>query len=293
MKRTLLISILMLLAFGSYAQLHLGLSTAGNSTFVLDKGLTEDPRYNSTMTYDFAPIGFTMGLNLTKSFGLQLESILSNQGQIYEVIDIANNVVGQREIDLSYIQIPLLFKFMSGSNNIARPTFSLGPQLSLLTEGYESLQYMQSVMEVPEDLATANGDGTYTIVDPSTSQVLTDQATMNPDGTYNMPEFNSTELLSSNALNEFQQLRDAEFQIAASFGLDVDLGKHIYLSSIIRANYSLTDMRNGDVVELIRTEGVNSIFNKRANLLVGVQLGLNYVIGGTRSFNKKNPSSAK
>lgn len=293
MKSSFLLSILMLLAIGSYAQLHLGVSTAGNSTFVLDKGISEDPRYNSTMTYELAPVGFIFGFNFTKSFGLQLESILSNQGQIYEVLDAANNIVGQREIDLSYIHIPLLFKFMGGSDKAARSNFSLGPQLSLLNNGYESLQYAQSIMEVPEDLASPNGDGTYTIMDPSTNQTLTDEATMNPDGTYNMPELSETELLSSEAASELQRLRDAEFQIAASFGLDVDLGKHLYLSSIIRANYSLTDMRNGDVVDLIRTEGINSIFNKRANLLVGVQLGLNYIIGGTRSFKKNDVSGLK
>lgn len=283
---------LLFLALGVQAQLHFGATTAVNSTFVLDKGLSEDPRYNSTMTYDFAPVGFSMGLNIGKKFGLQLESILSNQGQIYEVIDAANKVVGERNIDLSYIQIPLLFKFMNGSDKGARANFSLGPQLSILNKGVETLQYAQSIMEVPEEFVSANPNGnTFTITDPSTGQELTTEATFNPnDGTYNIPALPTTELLSSEAANELQRFRNAEFQIATSFGIDIDLGKHMYLSTLVRANYSLSDMRNGDVLELIKNEGINSVFERRANLLVGVQLGLSYIIGGTRSHKKKNVS---
>ncbi|HEX5172305.1 MAG TPA: hypothetical protein VFW11_24185 [Cyclobacteriaceae bacterium] len=47
-------------------QIHVGLTTAVNATFVLDKGLSEDPRYNSTYTYNVAPIGFNFGVDFTR-----------------------------------------------------------------------------------------------------------------------------------------------------------------------------------------------------------------------------------
>jgi hypothetical protein len=52
----------------------------------------------------------------------------------------------------------------------------------------------------------------------------------------------------------------------------------------VRANYSLTDMRNGDVIDAIRNGNASDIFGARANMLVGVQLGLHYMFGSTRSF---------
>ena len=293
MIRIIPIVAFLLMALAAQAQFHFGVNTAINSTFVLDKGLSEDPRYNSTMSYNYAPIGVSAGLNVGKKFGLQLETILSNQGQIYEIVDAANKVVGERNIDLSYLQIPLLFKFMNGSDRSARANFSFGPQLSILNKGFETLQYDQSVMKVPAKYATDNGDGTYTITDPSTNQVLTNEATFNEDGTYNMPTMSPTQLLSSEANNELQRLREAEFQLAASMGLDIDMGKHLYLSSVIRANYSLTDMRNGDVIDMINEQGFNSLFDKRANLLIGIQLSLNYIIGGTRSFTKEAPTEVR
>ena len=287
MKKYLLTALLSVIAMSAFSQFHFGVSTSGNSTFVLDKGLSEDPRYNSSMTYQFAPIGFSAGVNLGKKFGLQLESIISNQGQIYEVLNATKEVVGKREIDLSYINIPMLLKFMNGSSKGTRANFSFGPQLSLLQKGTESMEYMQSIMEVPAEFASINEDGTYTIIDPSTSQELTTNATINDDGTYNVPALPTTQLLSSEAANQINKFKEAEFQLAAAFGLDIDLGKHLYLTSEVRANYSLTDMRNGDVIELVKESGIQEIFNRRANLLVGVQLSLNYIVGGTRSSKRK------
>ena len=285
MKRILLLLLVTGLASDAFSQVHFGLTTAVNSSFVLDKGITTDPRYDAQMTYEFAPVGFSFGVDIANKFGLQLETIMANQGQIFEVIDAAKNAVGERKIDLSYVQIPLLFKFMSGSNSGARTNFSLGPQISFLTKGRETLQYVQSIMTIPDEFASYNGDeaGTYTITDPSTGEVITTDATMTPDGDYNVPAMPSTELLSS----EYNRMKNKEFQIAASFGLDIDLGKHLYLSSVIRANYSLTDMRNGDVIEHLKNDGdIKDLFSKRSNLLVGIQLGLNYTLGLTRSFKE-------
>ncbi len=46
-------------------------------------------------------------------------------------------------------------------------------------------------------------------------------------------------------------------------------------------------MRNSDVIEAIKNGEGGDIFGQRANLLVGVQLGLHYTFGVTRSFKFK------
>src|SRR5690606_27927202 len=142
MKRVVILCLSLLAvaipAAAQIVQVHVGLTTAVNATFVLDKGLSEDPRYNSTYTYQMAPIGFNFGVDLGRKFGLSLESILSKQGQIYEIIDAAEQIKGERRIDLEYLQIPMLFRFMSGGNGAARTNFNIGPQLSILTDAVES-----------------------------------------------------------------------------------------------------------------------------------------------------------
>src|SRR5690606_2420884 len=125
-------------------------------TYVLDKGLSEDPRYNSTATYQWAPIGFNFGVDLGRKFGLSLEGIKSKQGQIYEMIDAFEKVKGQREISLDYLQLPLLFRFMSGGSSAVRSNFNLGPQMSFLTNARESIEAEAGTFKIPEGVDFAS-----------------------------------------------------------------------------------------------------------------------------------------
>lgn len=253
-------------------QVHLGATTAVNATYVLDKGLSEDPRYNSTATYQWSPIGFNFGVDLGKKFGLSLEGIKSKQGQIYDMIDKYETIKGQRKISLDYLQLPMLLRFMSGGNGGARANFNLGPQLSFLTDAKETISASAGQYSIPEGLAFES------------IQTEFPDAVNNNDGTYTLPaDVPSKDLLTKKA-NDF---RNTEFSIAGAFGMDIDLSKHLYLTTQIRATYSLTDMRNGDVIDAIKAGDGGSIFAQRANLLVGVQLGLHYMLGTTRSHKFK------
>lgn len=258
--------------------IHLGATTAVNATFVLDKGLSEDPRYNSTYTYKWAPVGFNFGIDLGRKFGLSLESILSKQGQVYKMIDAAEKIKGERKIDLSYLQLPLLMKFMGGGNGGARGNFNFGPQLSILRGAVETIQAKQGDYTIPEgaDFATIQNELAPTEADKQYIQQI--------DGnTYRVTQDLSPKDLLTKKANDF---KNTEFSLAAAFGMDIDLSKHLFLTTQVRATYSLTDMRNGDVIEQLKQGG--NIFANRSNLLVGVQLGLHYMIGSTRSFKFKD-----
>ncbi len=316
MKTGIKIIILVLCASSAIAQprIHLGLTSGFNSTYVLDKGLSEDPRYTAKANYEWAPIGASFGVDFTNRFGLQLESIKAAQGQIYQMIETAQNVqnmIAERNIDLSYIQIPLLMKMMSRSNNAARFNFQAGPQLSLLSSGSETLKFIQDANinlaeggDIPLDATTVlvgsqtdipvayqeallNGE----ITPPSSNELEIPleyfQDMENPDQ-FNMPENSIMTLMNSEVESEIQKFKDKEIQLAFGFGMDIDLLKHFYISANVRANYSFTDMRNQDLIDFIGDADITSIFSNRANLLVGVQLGLHWVIGGNRSFKAKN-----
>ncbi len=265
----LLTSILMILTVQGQAQIHFGATTAYNATFVLDKGLSEDPRYSSTYTYNWAPVGFTFGADLGNKFGLQLEAIKSTQGQIYNVINTAKQIAGTRRIDVEYINIPLMMKFMGGGSGKARGNFNFGPQLGILSKGIETLQTNSGNYEIPEGLDFATIQDDY----PS--------AIDNGDGTYNLPTDVPTTALLQKELDDF---KNTEFQLAVAFGLDIDLSKHLYLTTQVRANYSFTDMRNEDIINLLKSGNVSEIFGGRANFLVGVQVGLHYYLGTLKSF---------
>ncbi len=270
MKQSLLgITIILISAVPLAGQItpHIGLTSAVNTSFVLDEGLREDPRYRATYKLEWAPIGIAAGVDFNRGFGLQLEAILSNQGQVYDVIDIAAKVVGERRIDLQYVHLPLLFRFMNSSSAPARMNFSLGPQLSIMTKGSETLFYQASIQEIPPGVDIPSG------------------AVENGDGTYLVPEFSETELLSLSAENEWQKFKNSEVQLAAGIGVDIDVASNIYLSTTLRANYSLTDMRNDDLINSLKQGSsiASDLFGQRANLLIGLQFGAHYMFGGVPS----------
>lgn len=315
------IFILVLCASAAMAQpkIHLGLTSSVNSTFVLDKGLSEDPRYSATANYEWAPVGATFGIDFTKRIGLQLESIKAAQGQIYQMIETAQTVqtmIAERNIDLSYIQFPLLLKMMGGGSKAARFNFQLGPQLSLLKGGSETLSFIKdasvnlaqggdipledalvlvgSQTDIPEAYLADLANGT--IPQPSANELEIPleyfQSIENPEE-YNMPENSMMTLMNSKVESEIQKFKDKEIQLAFGFGMDIDVWKNFYISANVRANYSFTDMRNEDLINFIGDQDLTSIFSNRANLLVGAQFGLHWVIGGNRSFRAKEKAKEK
>jgi hypothetical protein len=271
MKRIIFIIILFLLNLAVMAQpkVHLGLTTAFNSTFVLDKGLSQDPRYSSEITYNWAPVGFNFGVDFGKKFGLSLEAIQGSAGQVFQVLDAAEEMVGERKIDMDMLQLPLLMKFMSGGDAGARFNFNMGPQINFLQSGLETIEYLASTQNIPEGAPIPDG------------------ATQNQDGTWNVPEQELKTLLSSAAENEIQKFKDQEFLLTMAFGLDIDLSRNLYLNTNVRGSYAITDMRNGDFIDALKDGGLNDLFSRRANLTVGVQLGLHWMFGGTRSFKAR------
>lgn len=271
---SLLILVLLLVGTMASGQIHLGATTAYNATFVLDKGLSEDPRYSSTYTYNWAPVGISFGADFGQRFGLQLEAIKSAQGQIYNVINTAKQIAGTRKIDVEYINLPLMMKFMGRGTGKARGNFNFGPQLGILTKGIETLQTNAGDYEMPEGVSFEEVKADY-----EKNAGVT--PINNNDGTYKLPTDVPTTALLEKELDEF---KNTEFQLAVAFGLDIDLSKHLYLSTQVRANYSFTDMRNEDIINLLKSGNVSEIFGGRANCLVGVQVGLHYYFGTLKSF---------
>lgn len=256
-------------------QLHLGLTSAYNGTFVLDKGLSEDPRYNAKQTYNFAPIGVTAGVDFGRGFGLQIESIFSRQGQVFDIINVAKQSIGERRIDLDYVHLPLLLRSFGTGSARTRFNFMFGPQLSILTRGQEVYeQYQAGKLQLPPGATPPNS--------PNTGQPVP----VNADGTYDYPATTQT-VFSTESQASIQQFRKTDLQIALGIGVDIDLGRNLYLSTQVRGNYGFVDMRNGDFMDGLQNKTAQQIAGdlagRRANLLVGIQMGLHWMFGGNHS----------
>ncbi len=270
-------------------RLHVGANTAVNTSFVLDKGLAEDPRYNSQMTYTMSPIGFSFGADFKSGFSLQLESILAKYGQVYEIVNIAQQAVGERRIDLTYINLPLLLRYVGNPDAKARMTFMLGPQLSLLTAGREIVNFAAGTYQFPQDIIYQKPDfpnasfaQTPAGVEINLTQLQQQGlAVQNPDGSWNVDLQGSPTVIiaEKGAIDPLRRFRNTDLQIAAGVGLDFRINPKLFGSAQIRANYGIVDMRGQDLIDRLQAGTAKDIFGQRANLQVGIQLGLNYVFG--------------
>lgn len=273
------ISFLLFWGIGSsgYAQIkaNFGLTSGYNSTFVLDKGLEADPRYISQTTYNFSPIGIVLGAEINPRYALQFESILSNQGQLYHIVDVAKRKIGERKIDLQYIHLPLLLKRLTGRGTGRGFNFMLGPQLSLLQQGLETYQHTGGIVELPKGETPPPG------------------ASLNPDGTYTVPAVPETTILSSSANDMLRQFREMDVQIAFGLGYEFRVAPALFISTNLRGNYGLLDMRNEELIDNLKnnTTSLQDLFGHRANLLLGLQVGLNYQIG--RGLGSRKPKEMR
>lgn len=268
---TLLISISLISAGRILAQvdIHVGLATGYGATFVADKGISDAPRYKSIMTYNWSPVGINAGIDFGKKFGLTMEGIIAGHGQNYDIIDIADKVVGRREIELKYFQLPLLMRFMNEGNAAVRGNFNLGGQVAFLTSATDKLHYSMSTQTFPAGAALPAGA----------------VGVQRPDG-------NTQAILPAQPGTEVMNKKDGDFkkigyQAVAAFGLDIDLSRHLYLSIQLRGNYNLTDMRNDKIIEEIRKKQTTDAYGRRADYQIGLQGGIHYIFGSTRSFKFK------
>jgi hypothetical protein len=190
---------------------------------------------------------------------------------VYEIIDATKKVIGERRIELNYVHLPLLLRTFGTGSARTRANFMFGPQLSLLTRGQEIYdQHQAGTLVLPEGENLPAGATNY---DPAAR-------------TYTMPAQETT-IYSTEAKNAVERFRKTDLQLALGIGLDIDLGRNLYLSSQIRGNYGFVDVRNEDVIKALQNstgqQFTNDLFGRRANVLVGVQLGLHWMFGGNRS----------
>src|SRR5438105_3816042 len=107
LKKICFLSLVVLSAFltvNGQTEVHVGVTTGYNATFIADNGITNAPRFKSTMTFQWSPVGINAGVDFGRKFGLTLAGIISNQGHTFDIIDIADKTVGRRLIEMQYIQ---------------------------------------------------------------------------------------------------------------------------------------------------------------------------------------------
>lgn len=174
MKKNFLLSVLFFTAVTCMAQkgLHIGVVGAFNSTWILNQNnyynltpLDNPVVQTSEMDYRIKwgySTGVSVGYNFKRSWGLQMDVLYNSTGQKYEdnfdgpatlqdftitpSIDTFfprgdNNIKVTRDVSLSYIQIPIMAKYITKEGNRAKFFMLFGPQVGIKVMNKESMTF--------------------------------------------------------------------------------------------------------------------------------------------------------
>ena len=209
-KHVLIISAFILLCFfNSMAQkgkeLIFGAGTAITSTWIMNQNFYGEPEV------DYAPkVGYAVSLNLGYNFTENMSAITelqySLQGQKYEG---KQNIDGtkyevKRDINLRYFNIPVLFKYAFGTDDV-KFRFLAGPQIGILLEATQD--YTRDGQKLGDELIDLDGE---------------------PFVPY-----------ASNITDRFEHI---DFSLVVDVGADIHLSDKFYVSAGLRGNYGFKDI---------------------------------------------------
>lgn len=210
MKKIILIAFcLSLLMTGTYAQkgkeIVLGVGGGISSVWIVNQSFYGEPEVDYAPKLGYAG-GLILGYNFNQSMSVITELQYSLQGQKYDGKQSFNgetyNV--ERNIDLGYFNIPLLFKYAFGTGG-TKFRFMAGPQVGLLLNA--SQDYLRNDKKIGT-LAT-DLDGKSFVTD------------------------------ASDVKDRFEK---TDFSLVLDIGADIHLSDLFYITAGLRGNYGLTEI---------------------------------------------------
>lgn len=263
MKKTLLtLSIILFVGAAAQAQqgIHFGFHGQMNSIWILNQNNYEYSEMD--YEYKFGPSGgLTLGYNWEDNFGIQVEFNYAQMGQDYSDImkdfgptedtskpDLQTKVLTYRYVDLNYLQVPVLFKYMEGDTKDAIKYQLLGG----LQFGY-----------------LLSAEQTYTADITNTDPDAQQNVNIAPQS--GVPDFRGN--ASVNGTDYFQKL---DVGLLLDVGADIYVNDKLYFSPSFRGYYGFFDINAKETRNLQPAQGEN-IYLASHNAYIGFSLGINFM----------------
>jgi hypothetical protein len=135
MKKLLIIPAFLLIFISSHAQQWVDIGAKGmfNSTWILNSNINNDKYAAYDLSFGYGG-GLKLGFNFNESAEITLDAIYSTVNQKY--ISNGSDNKWSREVNLSYLDLPLLFK-----SNKEGTYIEIGPQFSVLMGAKDKLAF--------------------------------------------------------------------------------------------------------------------------------------------------------
>jgi hypothetical protein len=232
-----------------------GIFAGANTPFTLDEGLAADPRYAPKYIVRTTPFGINIGYDVV-DFGALISPNFVVIGQKFHVLNAAGGQIGERDIRMSYFNLPMAFKYHVTDLSFFRVGILGGIQYSFLINAIDQQSHSEGLLNWPSSLDVPPG---YTeTYDGVFAPAVTDQV-----------------------VTPKEKFKSSQVFVSAGFRTDFDLTDEFGFSFDFRANYSLFDPRTADYLQQLEAGGaVPDLYGRRRDLYFSLWFGVSKLIGG-------------
>lgn len=222
--------------------------------YTWDEGILKDPRYREKYRIKFAPFGVHYGIDF-EGYGLTFDPVIFRTGQYFNVINVSGGDVGERKIDLTYLQVPIGFKLHMIDLHFFKVSFVASAGASYLLSGKETISHSSATLKFPTGVLP-NLPPEYTPTFPGSSEIIS-------------PAVSNLTMLQK------KDFKPIQFFGAIGFRSDWDIQETLRISFDFRAHYGILEPRDSDYLERVRNnEAIYDRSGSRRDLFAMLTIGI-------------------
>ncbi len=141
-----------------------GIFMGMNFPFSIDKGLQKDTRYLGKFTLRATPVGFSYGYDRV-GHGFVITPSLTKIGQKYIIMNTAGGTVGERDIQMDYLSIPVALKLHLNDLAFFRLSAVASVHFDYLVKGQETITHISSKLRYPPAVIIPSDPGYQEVYD--------------------------------------------------------------------------------------------------------------------------------
>ena len=240
----------------------LGLFTGIAVPYTWDDGINQDSRYRTRFDIKYSPIGVHYGVD-KEGHGFMFDPSIIRIGQNFNVINTTGGEMGERRIDLTYVQIPVSLKLHIIDMSFFKVSLVAGVGAGFLLNGKETIRHTDEKMNISNKLTGTTQDE-YTAFEnkyaPFVNRVVYDGVIM------------------ENVNTKLSDTKDYQkFQLFGSIGFrsDWDFSENWRASFDLRGNIGILEPRTSDYTKRMKNyEALYDLYGNRRDLFLSLTFGI-------------------
>lgn len=228
-----------------------------NFPFTIDQGLNRDTRYYPKFTLRSTPVGFSYGYDKV-GHGFVVTPALTKVGQKYIIHNTQGGEVGERDIQMNYLSVPVALKLHLNDLAFFRLSVVASLNFDYLLAGREVITHDPAKLKYPPGVMIPTDPG-YTVV---------------YDGVF-VPQVDKMEYVSKDKFKAFQ------LGAGVGFRSDFDFNEDWSMNFDGRAMFGIFDPRTPEYISDLKTGTTTSpgtdLYGQRREVYLYATVGISRI----------------